>query len=129
MAHTACLVVKVSYVNGSCKKPLEKQALVAGTNKAGRPTRQLGLPALFCARLLCFVPATSACSSKWISHSLMHLEQSTFLRYLWSGLSLTRLAWLSHTPIYKCNILYRTGPSYKKVDRVGNLKLENVLEC
>jgi hypothetical protein len=28
---------------------------------------------------LCFVPATSACSSKWISYQLKYLEQSAFL--------------------------------------------------
>jgi hypothetical protein len=48
MACTACLVVKVSYVSGHHKKPLEKQALVAGAKqsrqaaKADRLTRLPG---------------------------------------------------------------------------------------
>jgi len=48
MARTACLVVKVSYVSGHCKKTLEKQALVTGTKlsrqaiKADRLTRLPG---------------------------------------------------------------------------------------
>ncbi len=57
MAHTACLVVKVSCVNGSCKKPLEKQALVAGTKQSGQASKADGPAcfvlcplAVFCAR-------------------------------------------------------------------------------
>jgi hypothetical protein len=57
MAHTACLVVKVSYSSGHHKKTLEKKALVTRTKqsrqavKADRLTRlprQSGLLALFC---------------------------------------------------------------------------------
>ncbi len=57
MACTACIVDKVSYVSGCCKKPLLKQALVAvmkqsrQANKAVGPACfGLGLLALFCAR-------------------------------------------------------------------------------
>ncbi len=46
MAHTCCLVVKVSYVSGHHKNTFKKQALVAGTNKAGWLSSQTGLKGL-----------------------------------------------------------------------------------
>ncbi len=119
MARTACLVVKVTSVSGRCKKNTWKASASSGhktkqagqqgrqANKAGRPTRQLGLPALFCARFHCFVPATSACSSKWIFQYLMHLEQSTFLRYLWLGYfwKLSMILWKDEVAKGNGNIL------------------------
>jgi hypothetical protein len=60
MARTAKLVVNVSYVSGLLKKTLQKASACGGhktklaggqgrhAGKAGRLTRQLGLPALFC---------------------------------------------------------------------------------
>jgi hypothetical protein len=77
-------------------KHTEKQALVVGTkqsrqankvdgrwaDQAGRLTGQSGLPNLFQASLLCFVPATNILWLKWMFHKLVCLEKYIFLRYL-----------------------------------------------
>ncbi len=74
---------------------MEEQALLAVTNqskwaqnKAGRPDCQpaclVSLTALFSARFLSFLSATSTCSSKWNVYWIIHIKQSSFLRYLCS---------------------------------------------
>jgi hypothetical protein len=68
MAFIACLVCLVSIVNGCCKNTSAssghktKQAGQQGrwASQAGRLTGQPGLPKLFQACLLCFVPSNSA---------------------------------------------------------------------
>jgi hypothetical protein len=83
MACTACFFVWLLLLVAMAKIHSEKQVPVAGTNKANRPTGQSGLPNLFQACLLCFVPPTIALVLlKWMFHKLICVEQSTFLRYL-----------------------------------------------
>jgi hypothetical protein len=60
MKHTICLVLGSVLLVAGMKILSEVQALVAG-----RPTCLVSLPALS-ACLLCFLPATSAHSLKWI---------------------------------------------------------------
>jgi len=74
------------------KTHFEKQTLVAGAkqrlepNNADRKTWQSGLPNLYQACLLGFVPATSAIIMlKWMFHKLICSEQSTSLKYVWSN--------------------------------------------
>jgi hypothetical protein len=47
----------------AAKIPFEKPALVVGTKQSGQPDKADKADK---ACLLCFAPATSACSSKWI---------------------------------------------------------------
>jgi hypothetical protein len=58
-APPACFVLLMLTV-AAAKIHFEEQAIVVGTNKEGRPTRQLGLAGCF------VVPAIIACSLKWI---------------------------------------------------------------
>ncbi len=81
-----CLLVLYVYT----KTHSVKQVPVTGTkqsrwaDQAGRLTWQSGLPNLFLACLLCFVPVNSALVLlKWMFHKLRCVEQCTFLRYLW----------------------------------------------
>jgi hypothetical protein len=82
----------------AAKTHSEKQVLVAGTKQskqantgrwagqADRLTGQSGPPNLFQAFLLCFVQANSILVLlKWMFHKLISIEQSIFLRYLWTG--------------------------------------------
>ncbi len=74
MACTACLVCLASSLSGCCKNSLWKASMLRG---------QSGLPNLFKACVLCFVPATSTLVLlKWMFHKLICVEQSTFLWYL-----------------------------------------------
>jgi hypothetical protein len=90
MAWTNCLFGLVSSVRSHHKN----QALLAGT----RQNRQAGKA----AGPGCFVvAATRACSLKRIFSQLIHLYQSTFLRYLWWVHSATDVATKSNAHVCK----------------------------
>jgi hypothetical protein len=91
MARTTCLFLWLVLLVAVEKTHSEKQVLVAGkqegqqgrwADQAGLLTGQSGLPSLFQAVLLCFVPTTSTLVLlKWMFHKQICVEQS-FLRYL-----------------------------------------------
>ncbi len=95
MACTACLVCLVSTYSDLHKNTLwkactsselkTKQADQQGrlADQAGRLTGQSGLPILFQACLICYIPTTSTLVLlKWMFHKLICVEQSTFPTYL-----------------------------------------------
>ncbi len=105
--------VCVSNVSGCWKNTLwkasisnrhkTKQASQQGkwADKAGRLTRQSGLPNLFQTCLLHFVPATSTLVLlKCMFRKLICVEQSTSLRYLWQH----------HIQLFQCILI-------SKIDR------------
>jgi hypothetical protein len=86
MAHTSVLFCLVNTVIGCQKNPLQRtSALVPGTNqssqadKSGRPTSQMGLPALFWSSLFSILPLTIACPCNLIFTDKYTLSNLVFL--------------------------------------------------
>ncbi len=133
MALTADVVVNVSYVSGRQKNTLwkagassrhkTKQAVQQDrqADKTGRLTRQSGLPNLFQAGWLLFVPITFAhVSLKWMFHKLICVEQYTPLRYLWATVTLVCLGSLGQWQMFLlCCSAWGAKPCTAPINNIG----------